>query len=174
MKCPECGHEMGKGAKCLRCGYAIKAIVPIDPEKIEEERDEPTAARREINPDDVHVSRAGGGSIFGDMFGGGLFGGLGGIFDSLFGGFFGMDDDADGYEYDPKYYDDFGNEIYVPDEFERDSVEIENVELLEEKAKHEESAPPPRKSKHEEHEHRHGESKHGGGHKKRPDRRKRR
>lgn len=139
MKCPQCGHDMGNRAKCLRCGYTIKDIVLIDPEKIEQES-EPKTTRKEINPDDVHVSRKGGGSIFGDIFGGGLFGGgifggLGGFFDDLFG--FESDDNSQGYEYDPKYYDDFGNEVYIPDEFERDSVEIRDVELLEDQSKHE-------------------------------------
>ena len=135
MWCPNCGHEMGKASKCLRCGYVNKGIIPIDPEKIEREReDEPV--RKEVNPDDVHVSRAGGGSIFGDIFGGGFFGGIGDIFGSLFGGFglFGEDEDV-GYEYDPKYYDDFGNEIDLPDEFERESVEIRDAEVLEEPPK---------------------------------------
>ena len=141
MKCPACGHEMGNRAKCLRCGYTVTSIVPIDPEKIEKEKEE-EPLRREVNPDDVHVSRAGGGSIFGDIFGGGIFGGIGDIFGSLFGGFdlFG-DDEETGYEYDPKYYDDFGNEIDLPDEFERDSVEIADVEYLEEKPTSEKSAP---------------------------------
>ena len=135
MKCPNCGHDMGNRAKCLRCGYTITSIVPIDPEKIEKEQEEPSSRRRVVDPDDVHVSRAGGGSIFGDLFGGGIFGGLGGIFDSLFGGFdlFGEEEDS-GYEYAPKYYDDFCNEIRLPDEFERESVEITDVELLEETA----------------------------------------
>ena len=55
---------------------------------------------------------------------------------SLFGGFvlFGEDEDV-GYEYDPKYYDDFGNEIDLPDEFERESVEIRDAEVLEEPPK---------------------------------------
>lgn len=140
MKCPACGHEMGNRAKCLRCGYTITSIVPIDPEKIEKEK-ESEPERREVNPDDVHVSRAGGGSIFGDIFGGGIFGGIGDIFGSLFGGFdiFGNDEDA-GYEYDPKYYDDFGNEIDLPDAFERDSVEIADVEYLDAQPSSEESA----------------------------------
>ena len=118
---------MGKRAKCLRCGYTVSAIVPIDPKKIEHEPDE---ERKEINPDRVHVSRAGG-SIFDDIFGGSIFGNLGGIFGNIF-DFFGVDDyGSDGYEYDPKYYDDFGNEIYVPDEFERESVEIDASEISE-------------------------------------------
>ena len=128
MKCPQCGHDMGKRAKCLRCGYTSKGVIPIDPEKIEKEREQKTE-RREIHPDDVHISRAGGGGIFGGLFGGSIFGGL----EDLLSGFFGEFDDGDnGYEYDPKYYDSFGNEIHVPDEFERKSVEIREVELLEE------------------------------------------
>lgn len=128
MKCPECGHEMGRSAKCLRCGYKVKAIVPVDPEKIEHERDD-EPVRKSIDPDSIRVSRASGGGLFGDLFGGGLFGGL---FGDILGGFDIFGDMTDGYEYDPKYYDDFGNEIYLPDEFERESVEIENVEYLEE------------------------------------------
>lgn len=139
MKCPECGHDMGKRSKCLRCGYTVKSVISIDPEKIEQEKTtkEEQSVRKEIHPDDVHVSRAGG-SIFGDIFGGGIFGGFGSIIDSIFGGFdiFGSDNSR-GYEYDPKYYDDFGNEIYLPDEFERESVEIADVELLEDMPKRE-------------------------------------
>lgn len=157
MKCPKCGHDMGSKAKCLRCGFVYKGIVAIDPEKIETE-EEPKSSRRVVDPDEVRVSRAGGGGIFGDIFGGGLFGGL---FDSLFGGsifadIFGVDDTPDGYEYDPKYYDAFGNEIYIPDEFERESVTIENAELLVESPKHEEppktSSHDPTKKPHEHHE----------------------
>ena len=134
MKCPECGYDMGKSAKCLRCGYTVRAIVPVDPEKIEHE--EPTKTKV-IGADDVRVSRASGGGLFDSIFGGfgGLFGGtFGGLFGSLFGDFFGEDEDA-GYEYDPKYYDDFGNEIDLPDEFERESVEISTVEFMEEDPK---------------------------------------
>ena len=131
MKCPKCGHDMGRRSKCLRCGYAVSAIIPIDPKKIEHDN-EPDSEHREVDPDKVRVSRAGG-SIFDDIFGGSIFGNIGNIFGSLFGGFGLFEDDgADGYEYDPKYYDDFGNEIYLPDEFERESVEIDNVEILEE------------------------------------------
>ena len=136
MKCPECGHDMGKSSKCLRCGYTVRAIVPVDPEKIEKE-EEPTKV---ISADDVHVSRSNGGGLFDSIFGGlgSLFGGgIGGLFDSIFGGFgslFGEDEDT-GYEYDPKYYDAFGNEIDLPDEFERESVEIHSVEFMEEDPK---------------------------------------
>ncbi len=176
MKCPACGHEMGKKSKCLRCGYAIKDIVPIDPEKIEKEK-EPEPERREIHPDDVHVSRAGG-SIFGDIFGGGIFGGIGSIFGNLFGGFdiFG-DEESTGYEYDPKYYDDFGNERYVPDEFERESVEISDIEYMEPPAKEEQQAsshahekPHDKASAHQagEHTHKSGAHKHAGEERHRP------
>ena len=141
MKCPECGHDMGKSSKCLRCGYTVRAIVPVDPEKIEQE--EPTKTKV-INADDVRVSRASGGGLFDSIFGGfgSIFGGgLGGLFDSIFGGsifgdLFGEEEDT-GYEYDPKYYDAFGNEIHLPDEFERDSVEISAVEFMEEEPKDE-------------------------------------
>ena len=134
MKCPECGYDMGKSSKCLRCGYTVRAIVPVDPETIEHEEPKKTKV---INADDVRVSRGHGGGLFDSIFGGGLGsifgGGIGSLFDSLFGGFslFGEDEDA-GYEYDPKYYDDFGNEIELPDEFERESVEISTVEFMEE------------------------------------------
>lgn len=173
MKCPKCGHDMGSKAKCLRCGFVYKGIVPVDPETIETE-EEPKSSRRVVDPDEVRVSRAGGGSIFGDIFGGGLFGGL---FDSLFGGsifadIFGVDDIPEGYEYDPKYYDAFGNEIYIPDEFERESVEISDVELLEEpappKGKPEHSSQQPSKKPHEHRDaqgpqdHRQGQKKKSG------------
>ena len=150
MKCPACGHEMGKKSKCLRCGYAIKDIVPIDPEKIEKEK-EPEPERREIHPDDVHVSRAGG-NIFGD-------------------------EESTGYEYDPKYYDDFGNERYVPDEFERESVEISDIEYMEPPAKEEQQAsshahekPHDKASAHQagEHTHKSGAHKHAGEERHRP------
>ncbi len=134
MKCPNCGHDMGKSSKCLRCGYTVKAIIPVDAEKIEQEKEEPTKV---IHADQVKVSRASD-SIFGSIFGSdGFFGGgIGGIFDSLFGGFSLCGEDEDeGYTYDPNYYDDFGNEIEVPDEFERDSVEIDSVELMEDEQK---------------------------------------
>lgn len=129
MKCPVCGYDMGKSSKCLRCGYAVTAIVPIDPEKIEQEEPQKTKV---IAEDRVTVSRASDGGIFGSLFGGGI----GDIFDSIFGGglFGGMgifEEEEDGYTYDPKYYDDFGNEIDLPDEFERDSVEVTQVETLE-------------------------------------------
>ena len=127
MKCPKCGYDMANKSKCLRCGYTARDIVLIDPEKIEKE-EVPKEERREINPDDVRVSRAGGGSIFdsifGSFFGGSMFGGL---FESLFG-----EPEETGYEYDPKYYDDFGNEIYLPDEFERESVVIDESVITEE------------------------------------------
>ncbi|MCI8488024.1 hypothetical protein [Pumilibacter intestinalis] len=129
MKCPKCGHDMGKSAKCLRCGYTVKAVIPVEPDKIEHEQS--AEERREIDPKNVRMSRSGGG-IFEDIFGGSIFGNLGNIFGGLFGGFGLFDDEPDGYEYDPKYYDDFGNEIYIPDEFERESVEIADVEILEE------------------------------------------
>ena len=138
MICPKCGHDMGKRAKCFRCGYTVSAIVPIDPKKIEHE---PNEERKEINPDDVHVSRAGG-SIFDELFGGSIFGSIGGLFGNIF-DFFGVNDDrADGYEYDPKYYDDFGNEIYLPDEFERESVEIDASVISEEQEPEKEEAQP--------------------------------
>ncbi len=130
MKCPVCGYDMGKAAKCLRCGYTVTAIIPVDPEKIEQEEPQKTKV---ISEDRVTVSRASDGGIFGSLFGGGI----GDIFDSIFGGglFGGMgifeDEEEDGYTYDPKYYDDFGNEIELPDEFERDSVEVTQVETLE-------------------------------------------
>lgn len=123
MKCPKCGLDMANKSRCLRCGYTVKDVVLIDPEKIEKE-EEPKEVKREINPEDVRVSRAGGNifdSLFGGFFGGSMFGGL---FDSLFG-----EPEDTGYEYDPKYYDDFGNEIYVPDEFERESVVIDASEI---------------------------------------------
>ena len=133
MKCPQCGYDMANKSKCLRCGYTARDMVLIDPEKIEEEG-EPKEEKREIDPDDVRVSRAGGGglfeSLFGSFFGGGFFGGsmFGGLFDSLFG-----EPEETGYEYDPKYYDAFGNEIYVPDEFERESVVIDESVITEER-----------------------------------------
>lgn len=133
MKCPQCGYNMGNHAKCLRCGYAVTSIVPVDPDKIEqEEPKEENTTHRVVDPDDVYMSRGGGRHVFGDLFGGGIFGGFGSLFGDLFGvDLFGDDSDT-GYEYDPKYYDDFGNEIDLPDEFERDSVEISDVEYLEE------------------------------------------
>ena len=139
MKCPECGHDMGKSSKCLRCGYTVRAIVPIEPEKIEQEAKADKEPTKVIRADEVRVSRGTGGGLFDSIFGGidSIFGGgLGSLFDSIFGGFslFGEDEDA-GYEYDPKYYDDFGNEIDLPDEFERDSVEISAVEFMEEDSK---------------------------------------
>lgn len=133
---------MKNKARCLRCGYIATGIVPIDPEKIEEEEvaGEPKTERREINPDNVRISR-GGNRGFGF---GGLFGGLEDLLSDFFGVF---DDSPDGYEYDPKYYDSFGNEIYVPDEFERHSIEIkeETVELLEEEPQADNEDNTPRK-----------------------------
>ena len=130
MKCPKCGHDMGQRAKCLRCGYAVTSIVPIDPEKIEKE-DEPRSSHRVVDPDEVRMSRNGGGGFFDDIFGGGLFGGIGSIFGSLFGMDLFGEEESSGYEYDPKYYDDFGNEIDLPDEFERESVEIDADQITE-------------------------------------------
>lgn len=152
---------MGNKSKCLRCGFVYKGIVSIDPESIEKEED-PQTSRRVVNPDDVHVSRARGGSVFddfvGSIFGGSPFGGLGDVFGDLFGEFFGYDERDEGYTYDPKYYDSFGNEIYVPDEFERESVVVQDVELLEEQ--------PKTRKKEEAHEHVRTSENHGAGHKK--------
>lgn len=130
MKCPKCGYDMGLRAQCLRCGYAVTSIVPIDPEKIEKEG-EPRSSHRVVDPDNVRVSRGQSGSVFDDIFGGGLFGGIGSIFGSLFGMDLFGEEESTGYEYDPKYYDDFGNEIDLPDEFERESVEIDADQITE-------------------------------------------
>ena len=128
MKCPHCGEPLPAGrAKCRRCGYEVKDVALTGEQEQEQGKDEP-ATTREVSPDEVHVSRSGGGSLFDDLFGGGIFGGL---FGNLFGGIFGSDEDR-GYEADPRYYDDFGNEIDLPDEFERESVLIEDVEVYEE------------------------------------------
>lgn len=156
---------MGNKSKCLRCGFVYKGIISVDPENIEKE-EETKISRRVVNPDEIHVSRArSGGSIFDDfvggIFGDSVFGGLGDVFGNLFGEFFGYDRGEEGYTYDPKYYDSFGNEIYVPDEFERESVEIYDVELLEEQPK---SHHNPRSSVKARPEENHGakHKKHGG------------
>lgn len=133
MKCPHCGSNLPTGKnKCLRCGYECKEIVlsADDSDKRDHKKEEASAETRDVDMRTVHVSRAGG-SIFDDLFGESIFGGL---FGDLLGGFFGTpyEDEADGYDDDPKNYDAFGARIQRPDEFSRDCVEIAEVEYLEE------------------------------------------
>ncbi len=124
MKCPICGEEIGKGKhKCLKCGYEAHDLSTI----VFEEEQEPIKTV-DIDPSQVYISggsRASSGSLFEDIFGGGLFGGL---FDGLFGGFFdGFDDgDDDGIE-----YDDFGrpiSDVYNSDVVELSAHDVEHID----------------------------------------------
>lgn len=87
MICPNCGHDMGGGKKCLRCGYEVKDLAVRD-----ENQEEPAI---EIDPEDVYISGkvVTGGSGLDDIFGG--------LFGDILGDFFGFgfdDDDNDGYD----------------------------------------------------------------------------
>lgn len=129
MKCPQCGSEMDR-YRCLRCGYAVKDVVLSDEEN-DEEPSEQSEGTREIDPDSVHLSRSSG-NLFDEIFGGSIFGGMGGfgsVFDGLFGGIFGGDE-PDGYDDDPRNFDDFGNELAPKDVFTEEAVEIHEVEFF--------------------------------------------
>lgn len=123
MICPNCGHDMGGGKKCLRCGYEVKDLVVRD-----ENQEEPA---KEINPDDVYIS----GRVV--ESGGGLDDIFGGLFGDILGDFFGLDfaDYGDDDDYlsptersevmeikDVEEYDENGNPIKKPNKL-RDTVE---------------------------------------------------
>lgn len=123
MICPNCGHDMGGGKKCLRCGYEVKDLVIRD-----ENQEEPA---KEINPDDVYIS----GRVV--ESGGGLDDIFGGLFGDILGDFFGLDfaDYGDDDDYlsptersevmeikDVEEYDENGNPIKKPNKL-RDTVE---------------------------------------------------
>lgn len=133
MKCPNCGHPLSdRSNKCLRCGYEVKALIydekanKENENKQEKSSDEEFIETKNVDAKNVRMGRSGGGSLFDDLFGG-LFGGFGNIFGGLFGG----DDDyeEDGYDDEPKYFDDFGNPMPF-DVFDRDFVEIDKIEVL--------------------------------------------
>ncbi len=139
MKCPNCGNNMKDSYRCLRCGFQFKGVAKGDETSNDSKNDETeTIETREVSDSEVHLSRKHGGfggSIFDDIFGGGIFGGFGGfggigsVFGDLFGGIFDDEIDTDGYDDDPRYFDDFGAPIARKDVFDSESVEIDNFEI---------------------------------------------
>ncbi|MCI9032155.1 MAG: zinc ribbon domain-containing protein [Clostridia bacterium] len=124
MKCPICGEEISEGKhKCLKCGYEVHELST----SVREQGEEP-AKTVDIDPSQVYISggsRTSSGSLFEDIFGGGLFGGL---FDGLFGGFFDGFDDNDEDEVE---YDDFGSpisDVYGSEVVELSAHDVEHID----------------------------------------------
>lgn len=133
MKCPICGEEIGEGKhKCLKCGYEVHELST----SVREEGEEPIKTV-DIDPSQVYISggsRSSSGSIFEEIFGGGLFGGL---FDGMFGGFFDGFDDGD--DDDGMKYDDFGSpisDVYNNDVVELSVHDVEHIDDRQSDAKH--------------------------------------
>lgn len=139
MKCPNCGEQLKENKyKCMRCGYECKSLIANPNANTEDEKNSQKQnsnkqeEAKNIDPSQVYMSKAAKNNNGG--FGGGIFSGFGGgLFDNLFSGFgnifslFGDDDDD---EEESDYYDDFGNELPI-DVFDRDFVEIGDVEYVE-------------------------------------------
>ena len=96
MVCPQCGYDIGTKNKCVRCGYEVKTLAPIDEEEQKKRQEEETIV---IDPQSTILTDEYGNSvdddddeyytdpisaIFDGLFGGdpfaSLFGGFGGLF----------------------------------------------------------------------------------------------
>lgn len=173
MKCPVCGDNIPQGkSKCLRCGYECKSLATVKQDENnnkEEKRDEPESEFREVSPDDVRMSGGSygsrNGSILDGLFGGGVFGGFTSILDDLF-GFGNPFEDIDYEEYDGRDEDGFPVDV-----FDRDFVEISDVETFDENGNLKPDKKGNSEHRHGEHREEHGERHTGSGWQTRRDRR---
>lgn len=96
MICPQCGYELGNNNKCMRCGYEVKTLVPVDEKS---ESDGENAEEREakvIDPESTYLTDEYGNSVDDDDDGyydpfDMLFGNLFDPIGDLLGGLFGFD-----------------------------------------------------------------------------------
>ena len=95
MVCPQCGYDMGRAHRCLRCGFEVKTLAVVDEDaeeqKSENKEEEPSTVV--IDPRNTYISSPDEDDGFGmfdpfDPFGslfGGMFDPIGDILGGLFG-----------------------------------------------------------------------------------------
>lgn len=135
MICPQCGHDMGSAHRCLRCGYEVKNLAPVDSSRSNDDGNERKNSEEEnntkvIDPSNVYITTSyddgySGGytdpfsSIFDDIFGDPL--------TSLLGGLFGFD--IRGESRSPHRHDE---EPQKKKKKQGPVVEVKNVEFFDE------------------------------------------
>ena len=50
MVCPQCGYDMGRAHRCMRCGYEVKTLVTVDEDRSdgENKEEEPNTDRKSV------------------------------------------------------------------------------------------------------------------------------
>ncbi|MBD5132769.1 MAG: hypothetical protein HDT28_09345 [Clostridiales bacterium] len=98
MICPQCGYDMGKKNKCIRCGYEASELTVFDEkEQAEREKEREQSETKVIDPCNVYLTHPYGYDEYDSDFGmgdpfGSLFGSLfGDPIGDLLGGLFGFD-----------------------------------------------------------------------------------
>ena len=97
MICPQCGYDMGRAHRCLRCGFEIKTLAVVDEndeKKEEHEHKEEEPSTVVIDPRNTYISNPD--EDYFDTFDpfdpfGSLFGGMFDPIGDLLGGLFGFD-----------------------------------------------------------------------------------
>ncbi len=127
MVCPQCGYDMGRAHRCMRCGYEVKTLVTVDEDRSDGENKEEEPNTVVIDPSNVYLSSEddfdGEFDVF-DPFSA-LFGGMFDPIGDILGGLFGVDMRAvrkEEMEQEKKKREKKNSKV----------VEVRNVEILDE------------------------------------------